>query len=231
MAYICANKVTHARLLPTESAHRFTYPTISFLLCLSALEKGELNLGGGWLFGYGGLWLRATGIRASAYLQNGRKFDDRRTIKQKLLEVLSTHSLDPSLFNDAWILTMPSYFGFEGINPLTVYVCYKTDQSLWAVVLEVSAPCTCTLGFSLAHSACRFTTPLVNGTFMSFLSVRKNRIQIHSWDTRTHGHFLVNSMCRRSTIALAFIRALSTPLHILQLVLGRTCLRQAKVLN
>lgn len=140
MAYICTNKVIHARLLPTESAHRFTYPTISFLLCLSALEKGELNLGGGWLFGYGGLWLRATGIRASAYLQNGRKFDDRRTIKQKLLEVLSTHSLDASLFNDAWILTMPSYFGFEGINPLTVYFCYKTDQSLWAVVLEVSAP-------------------------------------------------------------------------------------------
>lgn len=137
-AYICTNKVTHARFLPVESAHRFTYPMISFLMSLSALENGELDLGGGWLFGYGGLWFRATGIRSSAYLHSGTDFENGRPIKQKLLEVLRSHALDPDLFDDAWMLTMPSYFGFEGINPLTVYFCYKNDQSLWVVVLEVS---------------------------------------------------------------------------------------------
>lgn len=136
--YICINKVTHARLLPTKSAHRFAYPMISFLLSLSALEKGELDLGGGWLFGYGGRWLRATGMRNSAYLHSGRESDNRRTIKQKLFEVLRKHDLDPELFDDAWMLTMPNYLGFEGINPLTVYFCYKNDQSLWAIILEVS---------------------------------------------------------------------------------------------
>ncbi|KAH9984716.1 hypothetical protein BJV77DRAFT_1089086 [Russula vinacea] len=40
--------------------------------------------------------------------------------------------------DDAWILTMPSYCGFEGINPLTVYFCYRKDRpQLWVVVLEI----------------------------------------------------------------------------------------------
>ncbi|KAK7446978.1 hypothetical protein VKT23_014191 [Stygiomarasmius scandens] len=35
------------------------------------------------------------------------------------------------------MMTMPSYLGFEGINPLTVYFCYKPGGVLWLVVLEV----------------------------------------------------------------------------------------------
>ncbi|KDN41982.1 hypothetical protein K437DRAFT_249268 [Tilletiaria anomala UBC 951] len=43
-----------------------------------------------------------------------------------------------------WAVTMPSYFGFNGINPLTVYYMYRPTPgssaergSLWLVVLEV----------------------------------------------------------------------------------------------
>lgn len=44
-----------------------------------------------------------------------------------------------TLLDDAWMLTMPSYCGFEGINPLTVYFCYSRTRGdkLYAVVLEV----------------------------------------------------------------------------------------------
>ncbi|KZP33289.1 hypothetical protein FIBSPDRAFT_1036395 [Athelia psychrophila] len=35
------------------------------------------------------------------------------------------------------MLTMPSYLGWEGINPLTVYYCYTADGKFWIAVLEV----------------------------------------------------------------------------------------------
>ncbi|KAH9963674.1 hypothetical protein BGW80DRAFT_1463070 [Lactifluus volemus] len=40
--------------------------------------------------------------------------------------------------DDAWILTMPSFCRFEGLDLLTVYFCYRKDNSrLWIVVLEI----------------------------------------------------------------------------------------------
>ncbi|CEL61105.1 hypothetical protein RSOLAG1IB_09756 [Rhizoctonia solani AG-1 IB] len=36
------------------------------------------------------------------------------------------------------MMTMPSFIGFEGINPLTVYFCYEEGKtSVWGMVLEV----------------------------------------------------------------------------------------------
>lgn len=134
-AYILTNKVAHARLLPSESAHRFTYQTLSLLVSLNALEKHELDLGYGLLFKYGSLFTTVSGLRSSAYL--GR--DSKATIKEKLGAVLSARGFDPSKMSDAWMQTMPSYFGFEGINPLTVYYCYTTSNELWLIVLEVRA--------------------------------------------------------------------------------------------
>ena len=142
-AYVLVNKVTHARFQPKPSSHQFSYPTISFLFSLSALEHGLLDMGPrGSLFSYGATSWRLTGLRPSAYLHSSvlAGTSDNRTIIAKLQEVLDNFGRDSSLLSDAWIMTMPSYFGFEGINPLTVYFCYKSDRSLWLVVLEVSLP-------------------------------------------------------------------------------------------
>ncbi|TFK48257.1 DUF1365-domain-containing protein [Heliocybe sulcata] len=134
-AYILTNKVMHARLLPVPSAHAFTYPTLSLLLPLKSLEDNRLDSGGGWIFGYGGLYGRLTGLRPSAYLiDNGQ---DGRTIWQKLTQILSERHHDASRLDDAWMMTMPSFLGYEGINPLTLYYCYDVAGQLWLIVLEV----------------------------------------------------------------------------------------------
>ncbi|KZT23007.1 hypothetical protein NEOLEDRAFT_1070267 [Neolentinus lepideus HHB14362 ss-1] len=134
-AYILNSKVTHARLLPLRSTHAFTYPTLTLLLPLKALEDNRLDLGGGWIFGYGGLYGRLTGLRPSAYLiDNGQ---DGKTIWRKLTQILFERNYDASNLDDAWMMTMPSFLGYEGINPLTVYYCYNMAGELWLIVLEV----------------------------------------------------------------------------------------------
>ncbi|PPQ98677.1 hypothetical protein CVT24_003304 [Panaeolus cyanescens] len=130
--YILQNSVTHARHLPIQSAHAFTYPTLSLLVSLRALEEGRLDLGYGFIFGYGGLWGRLTGLRPKPYLTAGPG-----SIKQKLVGILQTKGLKESLLADAWMMTMPSFLGLEGINPLTVYFAYDAGQQLTLVVLEI----------------------------------------------------------------------------------------------
>ena len=111
-AYILENTITHARLLPEPSAHAFSYPTLAFFLSLDALESHSLDLVGGWLFGYGGVSWRVTGLRSSAYLlpdsRTGRK-QRPQNIKEKLREVLVQHGHDGDELGHVWMLTMPSY--------------------------------------------------------------------------------------------------------------------------
>ena len=138
-AYILRSITSHARFLPVDSRHAFTYPVLSLLLPLSALESGQLSLLSGFLFSFGGIHGRILGLRGAGYL-----YDDggkEPSIRKKLVEVLEQFGIEfaGERMADAWILTMPSYFGFEGINPLTVYFCYRKDcPELWIVVLEVS---------------------------------------------------------------------------------------------
>lgn len=132
--FILENRVTHIRGLPVSSSHAFRYSTVSFLLGLDSLESGRLDLAFGWLFGYGGRWGRVLGLRSKSYLDTFGSV----SIRQKLELELRRHSLlsPDETFQDAWLMTMPSVLGFEGINPLTVYFCYKNNE-LWTVVLEV----------------------------------------------------------------------------------------------
>lgn len=134
-AYVLQNQVTHVRFLPAPSKHSFVYPTVSLLVSLNALESKKLDLLGGWLFGYGGIWGRLTGLRASGYLYDGQ--GDNRSIKSKLIDVLDQYGHAGCELQDAWLMTMPSFLGIQGINPLSVYFCYKQGGSLWLVVLEV----------------------------------------------------------------------------------------------
>lgn len=148
-AYILENSVTHARLLPKPSTHAFTYPTLAFFLSLDALESHSLDLGRGWLFGYGGTSWRMTGLRSNAYLQPESKRDGQgpQGIKAKLQQVLVEHGHDGSQLGDAWMLTMPSYMGYEGINPLSVHYCYTKDEERLAwVVFEVRVRVFCLRG-------------------------------------------------------------------------------------
>ncbi len=138
-AYILRSTTSHARFLPADSRHAFTYPILSLLLPLSALESGRLSLLNGFLFSFGGIYGRILGMRSAGYLydDNGRE----PSIRKKLVNALRDFGLEHAgeQMDDAWILTMPSYCGLEGINPLTVYFCYRKDYpKLWAVVLEVS---------------------------------------------------------------------------------------------
>ena len=134
--YVLQNQVTHSRLLPADSAHAFTYPTLSILVSLNALEDYSLNLASGWIFGYGRIWGRLVGIRPDPYLANS--YGKARTIRSKLETILKDrdYSKREGYFQEAWMMTMPSFLGFEGINPLTVYFCYGWD-GLRLVVLEV----------------------------------------------------------------------------------------------
>ena len=136
-AFLVENQVSHARLLPQDARHGFRYTIIQYLLSINALESGKLDRARGWLFGYDGIAFRVTGLRQAAYLQHGEYQGE--SIKARLKRLLREEMHDDAL-DDAWMLTMPSYFGFEGINPLTTYFCYRDAQSSipWVVVLEVS---------------------------------------------------------------------------------------------
>ena len=131
--YVLENQVTHARLLPAESTHSFNYPTLSLLLSLNALESHSLDLGKGWIFNYGGRWA-LTALRSNNYLTPE---PGRGSIKRKLINVLDERGYDSNELDDAWMLTMPSFMGWEDINPLTVYWCYKPGGVEWLTVLEV----------------------------------------------------------------------------------------------
>ncbi|CCM05918.1 uncharacterized protein FIBRA_08156 [Fibroporia radiculosa] len=135
--YILEQQVTHRRLRPRPSTHAFSYPTLFLLLSVNALESRSLDLFFGRLFGYGSIFWRLTGLRAAAYLSTSSDRTRAQSIKARLQDVLSSNGYDGNLLSDAWMMTMPSYLGFEGINPLTVYFCYRAEPALWLVVLEI----------------------------------------------------------------------------------------------
>ncbi|KAG6909169.1 hypothetical protein DXG01_001796 [Tephrocybe rancida] len=139
--YILENQVTHARLIPVEASHAFTYPTLAFFVSVDALEGHELDLWGGWVFGYGGRWGRLTGLRSNPYFADiAQGGGPPKTIREKLEDLLTERGYlrtsRKTRVVDSWMLTMPNYVGFEGINPLTVYFCYQAE-GLWLVILEI----------------------------------------------------------------------------------------------
>lgn len=65
---------------------------------------------------------------------------------------------------DVWILTMPTYLGYEGMNPLTVYFAYKKDGSPWLVLLEVCNNIIRGMHVFIDHVYNRSITPSTNVT-------------------------------------------------------------------
>lgn len=77
--------------------------------------------------------------RPESYLQDDRLHRG-LSISQKLDDLIRERlgAASADRLGDSWMLTMPSYLGFVGINPLTVHYCYdKTSHGLYLTILEV----------------------------------------------------------------------------------------------
>lgn len=136
----------HARLLPKESQHRFSYPTVNVGVDLESLEKRECDLGR-W-FAYNpknwrswSLWA----ISPKEYLDDitlSANQTRNEGILGRLRNILSKHGVSPAQLTSVFMVSMPSYVGFQGINPLVVHYCYSQSSTgghdqLCVVVLEV----------------------------------------------------------------------------------------------
>ncbi|KAE9400311.1 hypothetical protein BT96DRAFT_993166 [Gymnopus androsaceus JB14] len=153
--YILTNLVSHARFSPSTATHTFKYNILAVLVELGALERGELDVPllscfsfGFKLFGYESK-KAICALRPDGYLfpspdENAKTKPkgQKMKIREKLKVLLAKEGLLTTNDWTAWMLTMPSYLGFEGINPLTVYFVYEsagteTGKQLAAVVFEV----------------------------------------------------------------------------------------------
>jgi len=102
-------------------------------------KKLNLAFRHGFLFGAGtSSWTKLTNIRPAAYLTDDGV--QGKNLAEQFREFVKLRGLDVNAgdVRDAWLLTRPSYFGFEGINPLSVWFCYSGDHRLNMVLLEVS---------------------------------------------------------------------------------------------
>ena len=123
---------SHARHLPKPSRHAFSYPLLYLGVDVDALEQGELDLPGR-LLGYGGRpWTKCLGLRTDGYLRPGLE-----SLRQKAERLLTEQGLGKADMAHMWLVTMPSFVGFEGINPLSVWYIYSEKREMTCVILEV----------------------------------------------------------------------------------------------
>ncbi|KAJ4001381.1 hypothetical protein F5050DRAFT_1891270 [Lentinula boryana] len=138
--YILTNTVSHTRFTPFR--HTFKYTTIAVLVEISALEDSKLDTP--FLFGYNKRWRSLCSLRSDGYLFPSSDID-KMGIREKLDVLLRKGDYGNVLDGptEIWMLSMPSYFGFEGINPLTVYLIYavanghESIKELKLVLFEV----------------------------------------------------------------------------------------------
>ncbi|KAJ4488153.1 hypothetical protein J3R30DRAFT_900291 [Lentinula aciculospora] len=123
--YILTNVVSHTRFIPFR--YSFKYTTVAVFADIAALE--DSNLDTPLLFGYDKRWRSLCSLSSDSYLfpsSGSDKMGFREKINILLQKGGYTDVLDGR--NEIWMLSMPSYFGFEGINPLTVYFVYSTTR-------------------------------------------------------------------------------------------------------
>lgn len=123
---------THARHLPKPSRHAFSYPLLYVGVDIDSLTSGALDLPGR-LLTYGGApWTKILGLRSEGYLRPGPA-----GLRTKVEELLAEHGISSDEIHQVWLVTMPSFVGFEGINPLSVWYVYSPGRQLRCVILEV----------------------------------------------------------------------------------------------
>ncbi|ORY48835.1 hypothetical protein BCR35DRAFT_285076 [Leucosporidium creatinivorum] len=136
-AHLYRARTAHARYLPIEAKHVFSYPVLFFGLDLDALESGEIEMGR--LFGFNPRGWRLTALRSRVYLEPGKGTEG---IREKLWRHLEQRGVREEQAKRVYTVTMPGLVGLQDINPLTVHYCYseeeKVGRKLEVVVLEVS---------------------------------------------------------------------------------------------
>ncbi|EGG06189.1 uncharacterized protein MELLADRAFT_71956, partial [Melampsora larici-populina 98AG31] len=168
-SHLFFNQTHHARFLPHSSQHQFNYTLLQFGLDLDQLESHQLNLpfklfkfikSTSKLSSRFLSFLPITSIHPKDYLyeltpQSDPKQEAKlspQSIKSSLLnELRDHHQIDvENTIGSVYVITMPSYLGYEAMNPLSIYFCYSpidqvksqldgkpTHPALSIVVLEV----------------------------------------------------------------------------------------------
>ena len=128
---------THGRLLPAPAKHAFSYPLLYVAVDIDSLAAGTLDQRR--VFAHGGRPLtKVLGLRSDGYLGPGHD-----GFRRKLERLLTEHNIAGEDIGRIWLVTMPSYLGVEGINPLSVWYIYTPTSGpnearrLACVVLEV----------------------------------------------------------------------------------------------
>jgi hypothetical protein len=123
---------SHSRSLPKQSKHAFSYPLLYLGVDVDALEAGALDLPGR-IVRYGGRPItKLLGLRSDGYLEPGSE-----GLRAKVERLLDTRGIPRTSVGRIWLVTMPSCFGFEGINPLSTWFVYHKDGRFLSVILEV----------------------------------------------------------------------------------------------
>ena len=141
-AHLFHARTAHARFLPIQAKHIFSYPVLFYGVDLDRLQDHTTDLGR--LFGYRSskkaAW-RITALSPTAYLDADSPREGGKSIKAKLVDYLEKKGVGREFAKRVYTVTMPAYLGFEGINPLTVHYCYSEQEEerrrLEIVVLEV----------------------------------------------------------------------------------------------
>ncbi|KAK4685744.1 uncharacterized protein P7C73_g4398, partial [Tremellales sp. Uapishka_1] len=123
---------SHQRTLPVPSKHTFYYPLLYVGVDIDSLEAGSLDLPFNLLTYGGSPFSKVLGIRSDNYLAIGNG-----SLREKADALLKDQGVEN--VGRVWLVTMPSFVGFEGINPLSVWYCYSRleGKGLVCVILEV----------------------------------------------------------------------------------------------
>lgn len=125
---------SHSRSLPKQSKHAFSYPLLYLGVDVDALESGALKLPGR-IVRYGGQPItKLLGLRSDGYLDPG---PEGLGLRAKVERLLDTRGIPRNSIGRIWLVTMPSCFGFEGINPLSTWFVYDKERRFLCVILEV----------------------------------------------------------------------------------------------
>lgn len=127
----------HARFLPEESKHAFHYNTIHIGVDLDALERKHLDIGDRWFAYNPRRWtlLGLNDLMFSSLPTSSSELKAAARVRRHLLE----RGIPAGHMDNIYTIAMPTFAGFEGINPLVIHYCYSTSahRSLRVVVLEV----------------------------------------------------------------------------------------------
>lgn len=135
LAHLYKTTLIHARFLPEEARHRFSYSTLNVGVELSALEDRTLDSGRWFAYNRGAL----LSVRSKGYADVAPS--KACSIEERLKRFLQARGVNTAQIARIYTTSMPCYLGFEGINPLVVHYCYSESDcgamELCLVVLEV----------------------------------------------------------------------------------------------